>query len=64
MIDRESLKIKGLVKDIKKTHAKSKNVNINKTIIKLEAQNHVIWMEHKIQNKNVAALNQIVDDAK
>lgn len=38
MIDRESLKIKGLVKDIRKTHAKRKNVNINKTIIKLEAQ--------------------------
>lgn len=54
MIDRERLEIKGLVKDIRKTH-ECKNDSINITTMELE---------NKMQNKSVAVINQIVDDAK
>lgn len=45
MIDRKRLKIKGLVKDIKKTHTKCKNDNINITTIELNAQRKLCNMD-------------------
>lgn len=30
----------------------------------MHKKNYVMWLGHKIHNKNVAVINQIIDDAK
>lgn len=42
MIDRERLKMKGLVKDIRKTHTKCRIDTITITTIELNAQKRII----------------------
>lgn len=53
------------MKNIRKRHTKGSSDNINITTIEFEAQRELCNIdETKIQNKNVAFINETVDDVK
>lgn len=63
--DRQKTINKGWVKNIRKRRTNCSSDNINITTIEFEAQRELCNIDEiKIQNKNVAVINETVDDVK